>query len=82
MKITVSIDNDVAAALDELYDRRHGTMEEIVNDLLRRGLRELGANQQQRKPFRTASVDCGKPLLDNVDNIAEILEIIEGPRYK
>jgi hypothetical protein len=82
MKTTLTIDNDVLAALDQFRRCRNGTLEEIVNEALRRGLREMEAQSKPRKPFRTMSVDCGAPLIANIDNVAEVLAIIEGEDYK
>jgi hypothetical protein len=37
---------------------------------------------KKRKPFRTGTWNGGKPLIDNIDNIAEVLALIEGEAYK
>jgi hypothetical protein len=81
MQITARIHDDVAAALDELCRQRHETLDEILNDLLRRSLREMEKQSSPRKPFRTMSVDCGTPLIANIDNVAEVLAVIEGEDY-
>jgi hypothetical protein len=56
--------------------------EEEVHDGLNDGLPETEAKPKPRKPFRTMSVDCGKPLIANIDNIAEVLAILEGEDYR
>jgi hypothetical protein len=82
MKKTLTIDNDLIAALEHLRRDRSATLEEVVNEALRRGLRELKAEPIPRKPFRTMSVDCGAPLIANLDNIAEVLAMVEGEDFK
>jgi hypothetical protein len=82
MKTTLTIDDDVLAALDQFRRYRNGTLEEVANEALRRGLREMEAQSKPRKPFRTMSVDCCTPLIANIDNVAEVLAIIEGEDYK
>jgi hypothetical protein len=42
----------------------------------------MRAPPRKSKPFRTKSFDAGPPLIDNVDNIAEVLAIIEGEAYR
>ena len=61
---------------------RDASLEDIINDALRRGLRDMAAPAKPQKPFRTMSVDLGTPLLPNIDNIGELLSIIEGDAHK
>jgi hypothetical protein len=75
MRTTLTLDDDVAARLKQLQG--FSRFEEAVNQALRAGLKQLEkvpANQQQ--PYRVHAVDLG-PKIMNVDNIAEILDIIE-----
>jgi hypothetical protein len=82
MRTTLTIDDDVAAELERLQKKRDVSLKELVNDALRRGLREMREPLKKRKPFRTRTWNGGKPLIDNIDNIAEVLAIIEGEDYK
>jgi hypothetical protein len=78
MKEILIIDDDVLAALEQFRRDRNATPGEVVNEALRRGLREMEAQPKPSMPFRTMSVDCGTPLIANIDNVAEALAIIEG----
>ncbi len=78
MKEILITDDDVLAALEQFRRDRNVTLEEVVNQALRRGLGEMQARPKPRVPFRTGSVDCGTPLIANIDNVAEVLAIIEG----
>lgn len=82
MRTTLTIDDDVAAQLELLRRSRDLSLRDIVNDALRRGLREMGARPKKREPFRTQPIDGVKPLLDNFDNIAEALAYAEGEAFK
>jgi hypothetical protein len=82
MRTTLTIDDDVAVQLERLRRKGDVSLKELVNDVLRRGLRDINAPPKKQKPFRTQTHDAGPPLIDNIDNIAEVLAIIEGDAYK
>ena len=82
MKETLIIGDDVLATLEQFRRDRNATLEEVVNEALRRGLRDMNTPPKQRKPYRTPSVDLGTPRIPNIDNIAEVLAIIEGEAFK
>jgi len=82
MRTTLTIDDDVAAELQRLRRTRDASLRDVVNDALRRGLREMTSTPKPRKPFRTRSFDPGRVLIDNLDNIAEVLALIEGEAFR
>jgi hypothetical protein len=82
VRTTLTLDDDVAAALDRLRKGRRGSLRDLVNEALREGLRSLSAPPRKRAPFRTRAVDLGRCLLGNVDNVAEILAVAEDDSYK
>ena len=45
------------------------------------GLRDA-RKPPKREPFRTRPIEGVVRLLDNVDNVAEVLAIVEGELYK
>jgi metal-responsive CopG/Arc/MetJ family transcriptional regulator len=73
MRTTVSLDDDVAAAVDRLRRERHMGLSEAVNALIRAGLVE----PHRRTPFRQRSADLN--LRIDVSNVAEALDLLEGP---
>ena len=77
MRTTLTLDDDVAVQIERLRRARDVSLKELVNDALRRGLRELSAKPKKRKPFRTRTFDMGKPLI-NIDNVAEAIAYAEG----
>ena len=73
MRTTVTLDDDVAAAVERLRRDRSIGLSEAVNELIRAGL----TVKQSRKPFRQRSADIGFKV--EVTNVAEALELLEGP---
>jgi Arc/MetJ family transcription regulator len=73
MRTTVSLDPDVAAALEKLRRERNIGLSEAVNELVRAGLRIPA----QRSEFRQRSVDLGVRI--DVSNVAEALDALDGP---
>jgi hypothetical protein len=82
MRTTLTIDDDVAVALERMRKSRNASLKEIVNDVLRRGLKEANAPQKPRRHFHTRSVDLGKPRLPDLDNVDEVLAIAEGEDFR
>jgi len=74
MRTTLTLSDDVAAAVERLRRERAIGMSEAVNELIRAG---LVADRKPREPFRQKSYDMGLHI--NVDNIGEALETLDGP---
>jgi len=81
MRTTLTIDDDVAVELERLRREREQSLKDVINDALRRGLRELRSPPKPRKPFRTKGYDMG-PFLFNIDNVAEAIAYAEGEDFK
>jgi hypothetical protein len=82
MRVRLTIDDDVAAMLERLHRSRDASLRDLINEALRRGLRDMNTPSRQRKPYRTPSVDLGTPRFPNIDNVAEVLAIIEGEAFR
>ena len=76
MRTTVKLDRDVAAAVAQLRGNEGIGLSEAVNRLARAGL----TRRQEPQPFRQRSVDM--ELLIDVSNVAEALELAEGPDHR
>lgn len=75
MRTTITLADDVAAAIDAHRRERSLGLSEAVNELVRAGLAE---RSQPRKPFRQRTYDLGTAKVD-LDNIADALETLDGP---
>ena len=82
MRTTLTLDDDVAALLKRVLARRKDGLKAVVNEALRHGLRRIGAPPEPGPAYRTPSVDTGRCLLPNVDDIAEVLAVTEGDWHK
>jgi len=81
LRTTLSLDDDVAVQLERLRRARNASLKDLVNEALRRGLRDMAAPQKKRQPFRTRAFQMGKPLI-NIDNVAEALAYLDGEGFK
>jgi hypothetical protein len=82
MRTTLTLDDDVASALERLRVTRGQSLKDLVNDALRRGLKEMAARPKRRARLSTRSVDLGRCRTASVDNVAEVLAIAEGESFK
>jgi len=73
MRTTVSLDDDVAAAVEKLRRDRGLGLSDAINELIRAGLRV----PRRRPAFRQRSADLG--LRVDVSNGAEALDLLDGP---
>ncbi len=76
MRTTVTLEQDVAAAVEHLRRERGVGVSEAINELIRAGLRV----KPPAKPFRQKTFKSR--LRIDVANVAEALEIIEGPSHR
>ena len=72
MRTTISLDDDVTAAVERLRRERAIGLSEAVNELVRRGLNE----KPQRRAFRQRTRKLA--LRVDVTNVADALEQLES----
>ena len=73
MRTTVTLDDDVAAALERLRKERGLGLSEALNELARAGL----LRRPERRAFRQQSQAIG--LVVDVTDIADAIDLLEGP---
>jgi hypothetical protein len=73
MRTTLTLAEDVAAAVERLRRERSIGISEAVNELVRAG---LAAQEEPRTPFRQKSHDLGRGI--EFDNVADVLETLDG----
>ena len=76
MRTTLTLDDDVAARLKQLDG--FSSFKDAVNATLRAGLDQLNADQSKMAQNYTMQATSLEPVIENIDNIAEILDIVEG----
>jgi hypothetical protein len=75
-RTTISLDDDVADLLRNEIRRSGVSFKDAVNHYLRLGL--MGAKQPARKKFVVKPLAMGLPPGLSYDNVAELLEALEG----
>jgi hypothetical protein len=82
MRTTLTLDDDVAAALNRLRRERDVPFRALVNDALRRGLKELREPARPARRFSTLTADLGPCLLGDIVSASEAIEQAEGPWHR
>ena len=81
MRTTVTIDDAVEKQLRQYAGKHSLKFKQALNEILRKGLAESN-KQQKAKAYKTKPKKVGlRPGL-SYDNVAELLEVSEGPDYK
>ena len=75
MRTTLTIDDDIAVQLERMRCSGKGSLKQIVNDLLRAGLKNAHARPQTRKTHSTKSVRLGRCLIGSIDDVSEALSV-------
>ena len=78
MRITINLEDNIAASLKRLGKARHLEFNALVNLVLREGIKSMMGPVKRRKTFQTRSVDLGPCRIATVDNVAEVLATAEG----
>jgi hypothetical protein len=76
MRTTIEFDDDTASAVDALRRERGIGVSEAVNELVRRGL----VARPPTESFRQRTQALG--LRIDVSNVADALEVLEGPEAR
>jgi hypothetical protein len=77
MRTTLSLDPDVVALIEREVDTTKKTMKSVINDKLRRGFAVRADDDRLRGLDLPQALNLGQPKVQNFDNIAEILELIQ-----
>jgi hypothetical protein len=82
VRTTLTLDEDVAIRVQAEARRSGRPFKVVVNDLLRAGLSQ-SRRGQRAEPFQVEAVNFGglRPGL-SLDNIAALLEEVEGPQRR
>jgi hypothetical protein len=73
VRTTLTLADDVAAAVERLRRERSIGMSEAVNELARAGL----AKQAAARPFHQTAHDLGEGI--DFSNVADTIETLDGP---
>lgn len=82
MRTTLTLDPDVATLLKETVRARDTSLKEVVNEALREALPRLGKAPAGRRRYRVRPVSLGRCLLGSLDDVADVLAVAEGDRFR
>ncbi len=79
MRTTLTLEDDVAAAIEHRRRERQHSLKQEVNELIRVGLLHVDEKSAKKAPrFRVEPLDAGGLLID-IDDVSAALDIAEGP---
>lgn len=81
MRITVTLYERVVTALERWRRRACVPYRDVVNEALRRGIRQLPKAREPVAQYCTPTSDVGASLIGRVDNTAEVLAIADGEDF-
>ena len=81
MRTTLTLDDDVAARLQDEARKTGLPFKTVVNDLLRAGLAQRSA-MKDIKPFKIETFSSKLAPGLSLDSISDLLEKIEGPWHR
>ena len=81
MRTTITLEDDVAAALKRPGKQRGFKFKTLLNHALREGIKSLTGPTKKRSVFRPRSINLGSCRAGNVDNVAEVLAVAEGKSF-
>lgn len=82
MRTTLTIDEDVAALLENMRRTKKTSLKSLVNEALRQGLKEMTTPPRKVGFYRNRSVSLGRCLVGSLDDISEALAIAEDEKFK
>jgi hypothetical protein len=82
MRTTLTLEQDVAAMLKRVAAQQKRRLKDVVNLALRFGLAAMLGPRKRKKRFRTKPVALGRCLVGTLDDVAEVLAVAEGDRFK
>ncbi len=77
MRTTVTLDDDVAAALERRRATSGLTFRQVLNEAIREGLVQRPARRGPSQ--RTEPVDVGDILVPDLDHVQALLDLVDGP---
>lgn len=83
MRTTLTLDDDVAVAVRRRAKETGSAFKRVVNEVLRAGLVVIGEREATEPPrVAVRTYQLGKPRIESLDNIAEVLAHAEGEDFR
>jgi hypothetical protein len=82
MRTTLTLDDDVAAAVERRRRELDHTLKQEINELIRAGLARMEEGGSQAPEFRVEPLSIGRPLVGNFDDVSAVLALAEGDGHR
>ena len=82
MRTTLSLDDDVAALIEQVIRERRESLKQVVNEALRRGLAEVNRPPKRLARVTTRAARLGRCLIGSVDDVSDALAAGEGEAFR
>lgn len=82
MRTTLTLDDDVATAVERRRRELDHTLKQEVNELLRAGLRSVEHARPAAAGLRVKPWDAGESLLGSLDDVSKVIAIAEGEDHR
>jgi plasmid stability protein len=76
MRTTLTLDDDVAAAIEHRRREHRHSLKQEVNELIRVGLQHVDEPPPETPPFRVEPLDVGGLLVD-IDDMGPVLDMMD-----
>jgi hypothetical protein len=73
-RTTISIADELYARIDRIASERGCSFSAALSDVVRHGLGDRDA-----KPYSLPTFDAGRALIDDVDDLARVLDALDDP---
>jgi len=81
MRTTLTLDDDVAAWIEDVRANSNASLKEVVNEALRLGLKALTEPPAAGPAYATPSSSLGGCLVASLDDVADALALAEGESF-
>ena len=81
MRTTLTIEDDVFVLLERVRRNKKKSLKDLVNEAMRRGLKDMLTPSRRNKTYHTRTVSLGRCLVGSLDDISEALALAEGENF-
>jgi hypothetical protein len=81
MRTTLTLDDDVAAAVEHRRREHKHTLKQEINELLRLGLEHVDEPRPEIPEFRVEPLDAGGLLID-IDDMSAVIDMLDAEDWQ
>ncbi|MES1156627.1 MAG: CopG family transcriptional regulator [Alphaproteobacteria bacterium] len=74
MRTTITLEDDVAVQIERLRKARDLGLKDIINEALRRGLKDMAAKPKKRAAYQSRVHHGGKLLIPDVKDALDLMD--------